>query len=147
MNPVTQAKVLRVLENRTIERLGGTHSIPVDVRVISATHRNLAAEIRNGRFREDLFYRLRVVTVDLPPLRAHKGDIALLAEAFLEMHAARVGRTLRLSREAPERLPSFTFTQEALRFTVQPLVSETGTWALPPMTGTSTRLRRPRSLR
>jgi len=100
MNPVTQAKVLRVLENRTIERLGGTHLIPVDVRVISATHRNLAAEIRNGRFREDLFYRLRVVTVDLPPLRAHKGDIALLAEAFLEMHGARVGRTLRLSREA-----------------------------------------------
>lgn len=100
MNPVTQAKVLRVLENRTIERLGGTHAIPVDVRVISATHRNLAAEIRNGRFREDLFYRLRVVTLDLPPLRAHKGDIALLAETFLEMHGARVGRTLRLSREA-----------------------------------------------
>ena len=100
MNPVTQAKVLRALENRTIERLGGTHAIPVDVRVISATHRNLPAEIRNGRFREDLFYRLRVVTLELPPLRAHKGDIAMLAEAFLEMHGARVGRTLRLSREA-----------------------------------------------
>src|SRR6266481_4101513 len=65
MNPVTQAKVLRVLENRTIERLGGTQSIPVDVRVISATHRNLQAEIRAGKFREDLFYRLRVVTIDL----------------------------------------------------------------------------------
>ena len=100
MNPVTQAKVLRVLENRTIERLGGTHSIPVDVRVISATHRNLPAEIRNGKFREDLFYRLRVVTLELPPLRAHKGDIALLVEAFLEIHGARVGRTLHLSREA-----------------------------------------------
>lgn len=100
MNPVTQAKVLRVLENRTIERLGGTHAIPVDVRVISATHRNLPAEIRNGKFREDLFYRLRVVTLELPPLRAHKADIALLAEAFLEMHGARVGRTLRLGREA-----------------------------------------------
>ena len=100
MNPVTQAKVLRVLENRTIERLGGTQSIPVDVRVISATHRNLAAEIRNGKFREDLFYRLRVVTVELPPLRAHKGDIALLAEAFLQMHGARLGRTTRMNREA-----------------------------------------------
>ena len=100
MNPVTQAKVLRVLENRTIERLGGTHSIPVDVRVISATHRNLPAEIRNGKFREDLFYRLRVVTLELPPLRAHKGDLALLAETFLEMHGRRVGRTVRLSREA-----------------------------------------------
>src|SRR5215475_12819396 len=100
MNPVTQAKVLRVLENRTIERLGGTHSILVDVRLISATHRNLAAEIRNGKFREDLFYRLRVVTVDLPPLRAHKGDIALLSEAFLQMHGGRLGRTARLNREA-----------------------------------------------
>jgi len=100
MNPVTQAKVLRALENRTIERLGGTQSIPVDVRVISATHRNLAAEIRNGKFREDLFYRLRVVTIDLPPLRAHKEDIALLSEAFLQIHGARLGRAARLKREA-----------------------------------------------
>ena len=100
MNPVTQAKVLRVLENRTIERLGGTQSIPVDVRVISATHRNLQAEIRAGKFREDLFYRLRVVTIDLPPLRAHKEDIALLTETFLKMHGARLGRTAGLKREA-----------------------------------------------
>src|SRR6201987_1257885 len=92
MNPVTQAKVLRVLENRTIERLGGTHSIPVDVRVISATHRNLPEEIRNGKFREDLYYRLRVVTIALPPLRLHKEDIPILAQAFLELHGARLGR-------------------------------------------------------
>src|SRR6202007_1707519 len=59
VNPVTQAKVLRALENRTIERLGGSQTIPVDVRVISATHRDLPAEIRSGKFREDLFYRLR----------------------------------------------------------------------------------------
>jgi two-component system nitrogen regulation response regulator NtrX len=90
MNPVTQAKVLRALENRTIERLGGTQPIPVDVRVISATHRNLAAEIRAGKFREDLFYRLRVITIELPPLRAHKADIPVLAEAFLQMHLARL---------------------------------------------------------
>jgi len=90
MNPVTQAKVLRALENRTIERLGGTQPIPVDVRVISATHRNLAAEIRAGKFREDLFYRLRVVTIELPSLRAHKADIPVLAEAFLQMHTARL---------------------------------------------------------
>jgi len=100
MNPVTQAKVLRVLENRTIERLGGTQSIPVDVRVISATHRNLQAEIRAGKFREDLFYRLRVVTIELPPLRAHKEDIALLAGSFLQLHGARLGRNARLKREA-----------------------------------------------
>jgi DNA-binding NtrC family response regulator len=100
MNPVTQAKVLRALENRTIERLGGTQPISVDVRVISATHRNLPSEIRAGKFREDLFYRLRVVTIELPPLRAHKHDIPLLAESFLQMHAARLGRAARLTREA-----------------------------------------------
>jgi two-component system, NtrC family, nitrogen regulation response regulator NtrX len=100
MNPVTQAKVLRALENRTIERLGGTQAIPVDVRVISATHRDLPAEIRAGKFREDLFYRLRVVTIELPPLRAHKRDLPVLAESFLQMHAARLGRAARLTREA-----------------------------------------------
>jgi DNA-binding NtrC family response regulator len=104
MNPVTQAKVLRALENRTIERLGGTQSIPVDVRVISATHRDLGAEIRAGRFREDLYFRLRVVSIDLPPLRAHKEDISLLAEAFLELHGARLGRKPRLGRETLEVL-------------------------------------------
>ncbi len=100
MNSVTQAKVLRALENRTIERLGGSQPIPVDVRVISATHRNLPAEIRAGKFREDLFYRLRVVTIELPPLRAHKEDIPVLTESFLQMHGARLGRTARLTREA-----------------------------------------------
>ena len=100
MNPVTQSKVLRALENRTIERLGCTQSIPVDVRVISATHRNLPLAIRDGKFREDLFYRLRVVTIELPPLRAHKEDIAPLADAFLQIHGARLGRTGRITKEA-----------------------------------------------
>src|SRR6202166_4650635 len=104
MNPVTQAKVLRALENRTIERLGGSHSIPVDVRVISATHRDLPAEITAGRFREDLFYRLRVVSLELPPLRAHKEDIGLLAGAFLEQLGERHKRHVRLSHEAMELL-------------------------------------------
>lgn len=100
MGAVTQAKVLRALENRTIERLGGTQSIPVDVRVISATYRDLPAEIRAGRFREDLFYRLRVVSIELPPLRAHKEDVPVLAEAFLKLHGERLGRRARFSREA-----------------------------------------------
>ena len=100
MNPVTQSKVLRALENRTIERLGGSQSIPVDVRVISATHRNLNQAIRDGKFREDLFYRLRVVTIELPSLRTHKEDIAALAEAFLQIHGARLGRSGRLTKEA-----------------------------------------------
>jgi DNA-binding NtrC family response regulator len=107
MNQVTQAKVLRVLENRTIERLGGTQSVPVDVRVISATHRNLPAEIRAGKFREDLFYRLRVVTVELPALREHRKDIPILAEAFLQMHASRLGRTALLAPEALAALEKY----------------------------------------
>jgi len=107
MNPVTQAKVLRALENRTIERLGGSQTIPVDVRVISATHRDLPAEIRGGKFREDLFYRLRVVTIELPPLRAHKEDIGVLADAFLKMHGARLSRAPRLSREVLTSLEAY----------------------------------------
>ncbi|HEX4001079.1 MAG TPA: sigma-54 dependent transcriptional regulator [Candidatus Acidoferrales bacterium] len=104
MNPVTQAKVLRALENRQIERLGGSQSIDVDVRVVSATHRDLPHEITLGRFREDLYYRLRVVTLDLPPLRAHKDDLPLLAEAFLDQLGARHGRRVGLSGEAVEIL-------------------------------------------
>ena len=104
MNSVTQAKVLRALESRKIERLGGSFSVDVDVRVISATHRNLPAEIAAGRFREDLFYRLRVVTLELPPLRAHKDDIALLTNTFLAQLGVRHGRTVRLNPEALELL-------------------------------------------
>ena len=107
MNPVTQAKVLRALENRTIERLGGSQTLPVDVRLISATHRDLPAEIRSGKFREDLYYRLRVVTIDLPPLRWHQGDIGLLADAFLKMHGARLNRSARLSKEALAALEAY----------------------------------------
>jgi two-component system nitrogen regulation response regulator NtrX len=104
MNPVTQAKVLRALESRQIERLGGLHPINVDVRVVSATHRNLQAEIAAGRFREDLYYRIRVVTLELPPLRAHKEDIPLLAAAFLEQFGSRHHRQARLTPEAMELL-------------------------------------------
>jgi DNA-binding NtrC family response regulator len=107
MNPVTQAKVLRALESRRIERLGGAAAVEVDVRVISATHRDLAAEIAAGRFREDLYSRLRGVTLELPPLRAHKEDIPLLAAAFLALHGARLGRALRLSREAMTQLEKY----------------------------------------
>jgi DNA-binding NtrC family response regulator len=107
MNPVTQAKVLRALENRTIERLGGSQTIPVDVRVISATHRDLPAEIRSGKFREDLFYRLRVVTIELPPLRSHKLDISVLSDAFLKMHGARMGLSARLNKDVLAALEAY----------------------------------------
>ena len=100
MNPVTQAKVLRALENRKIERLGGSQSIDVDARVISATHRDLPAEIAAGRFREDLYYRLRVVTLEIPALRVHKEDLPALAEAFATQLGSRHGRRVQISREA-----------------------------------------------
>jgi DNA-binding NtrC family response regulator len=107
MNPVTQAKVLRVLENRKIERLGGSHSTDVDVRVISATHRDLPAEISAGKFREDLYYRLRVVTLELPALREHKEDIPVLVEAFVAQFNARHSRKVRMSRGALDMLCAY----------------------------------------
>jgi DNA-binding NtrC family response regulator len=87
MSANVQAKLLRALEERRIERLGGNDSIPVDVRIISATHRPLEQEIEQGNFRADLFYRLRVVTIDVAPLRERREDIPLLAEAFAQMTA------------------------------------------------------------
>jgi len=77
------------------------------VRLISATHRNLPLAIRDGKFREDLFYRLRVVTIELPPLRTHKEDIATLAEAFLQIHGGRLGRQGRLTKEALKTLERY----------------------------------------
>src|SRR5580700_3611485 len=109
MNPVTQAKVLRALENRKIERLGGSHAIDVDVRVISATHRDLQGEIAAGRFREDLYYRLRVVALELPSLREHAEDIPLLAASFLRQLGARHGRDAHLNAQAMEALKQYSW--------------------------------------
>ena len=91
MAPETQAKVLRVLEERKLERVGSTETIEVDVRVVSATHRDLEAEIEAGRFREDLYYRLKVVEVELPPLRERIEDFAALSDRFLGQVAERLG--------------------------------------------------------
>ncbi len=82
MSANVQAKLLRALEERRIERLGSNESIPVDVRIVSATHRPLEQEIAAGNFRADLFYRLQVVTIEIPPLRERREDIPLLAETF-----------------------------------------------------------------
>ena len=90
-----QAKLLRFLQERVIERLGGRGEIPVDVRVVCATHRDLAGMIKEGSFREDLYYRLSEITVNIPPLRARPGDAALLAHAFLERYARELGRNLK----------------------------------------------------
>jgi nitrogen regulation protein NR(I) len=85
-----QAKILRLLQEKSIERLGGRETIPVDVRIIAATNRNLEEALSQGRFREDLYYRLKVVTIWLPPLRERPGDIPLLTEYFLSKYAEEV---------------------------------------------------------
>ncbi|PKN29224.1 MAG: Fis family transcriptional regulator [Deltaproteobacteria bacterium HGW-Deltaproteobacteria-21] len=86
-----QSKILRLLEEKSIERLGGRETIPVDVRIIAATNRNLETALTEGRFREDLYYRLKVVTLWLPPLRERPGDIPLLAEYFTAKFASGMG--------------------------------------------------------
>jgi two-component system NtrC family response regulator len=83
-----QVKILRFLQERVIERVGGREEIPIDVRIVCATHQDLKALIKEGRFREDLYYRLAEIVVEIPPLRARQGDAALLAHAFVQRFAA-----------------------------------------------------------
>src|ERR1700689_3157011 len=89
-----QVKLLRFLQEKSFERVGGNETLKVDVRIIAATNRDLGAEIKRGTFREDLFYRLNVVTVELPPLRDGRGDIPALASFFLRRYAAENGKKL-----------------------------------------------------
>ena len=95
MNPSAQAKVLRVLQEDELERVGGTETIKVDVRVIAATNKDLQAEIAAGRFREDLYYRLAVVPIEMPPMRARKDDIPALIDHFLQITCARDDRRVK----------------------------------------------------
>jgi two-component system, NtrC family, response regulator AtoC len=108
--PGTQVKLLRFLQERTFERVGGNETLKVDVRVIAATHRDLGAAIKAGAFREDLFYRLNVVTVELPPLRERRGDVGALASFFLRRYAAENGKTITgISEEALDALTSYSW--------------------------------------
>jgi Nif-specific regulatory protein len=105
-----QAKLLRALQEREIERVGGRHGISIDVRVVAATHADLIEEIGRKRFREDLYYRLRVVEVELPPLRDRREDVARLSAHFLSRIAAREGRRVpALSRDAVAALLRYPF--------------------------------------
>ena len=108
MSPALQAKLLRVLQEREFERVGDSHTIKIDVRVIAATHSDLKKMVAEGAFREDLFYRLNVIPVQLPPLRDRREDIPLLAQHFLQKVAAESGRGgVTISQEALRRLMAY----------------------------------------
>src|SRR6187397_1974664 len=110
MSPNTQAKILRVLQEHEFERLGGTRTLRVDVRVIAATNRNLPQMVANGLFREDLYYRLNVVSIDMPPLRDRKDDIHLLAIFFLRRFAGELKKRIEgLSPDAVKLLMRYNW--------------------------------------
>ncbi len=99
-----QVKLLRVLESRSISRVGSTETIPLDIRVIAATNKNLKEMVSNGEFREDLFYRINVITIDIPPLRERKEEIVPLALRFLNQYNNQYGQNKRLTYEVLEEL-------------------------------------------
>jgi transcriptional regulator with PAS, ATPase and Fis domain len=108
MSPALQAKLLRVLQEREFERVGDSHTIKIDVRVIAATHSDLARMVGEGTFREDLYYRLNVIPVHMPPLRERRDDIPLLVQHFLQKLAADSGRSaLTVSQDGMRRLMAY----------------------------------------
>jgi DNA-binding NtrC family response regulator len=105
-----QAKFLRFLQEREFERVGGVTTVPVDVRVIAATNRNLERLVKEGQFREDLYYRLNVVAIHLPPLRERREDIAALSQYFLRKHSMAIGRNITgISEDARRKLEAYVW--------------------------------------
>jgi transcriptional regulator with GAF, ATPase, and Fis domain len=128
-----QAKLLRVLQEREIEKLGGRRRIPIDVRILSATHRGLEEMIERGEFRQDLYYRLKVVEISLPPLRERREDIPKLVRFFLDKYGKREGlNDVRITQEALQKLMRYPFAgnvrelenviEGALALTVDPII-------------------------
>ncbi len=131
--PTLQAKLLRVLQEREIEKLGGRKRIPIDVRFLCATHRGLEEMIEKGEFRQDLYYRLKVVEITLPPLRERKDDIPKLVRYFLDKYGKREGlHDVRITQEALQKLMRYPFPgnvrelenliEGALALTVDPVI-------------------------
>jgi len=128
-----QAKLLRVLQEREVEKLGGRRRIPIDVRILSATHRGLEEMIESGQFRQDLYYRLKVVEISLPPLRERKDDIPKLVRFFLDKYGKREGmKDVRITQEALQKVMRYHFPgnvrelenliEGALALTVDPII-------------------------
>ncbi len=110
LSPVTQPKILRVLQEGEFERLGGTKTLRVDVRIVAATNQDLAQMVKEKRFREDLYYRLNVITINVPPLRERREDVRVLAQHFLRIYAAKNNRTLDgFTDEAMRRLEAYAW--------------------------------------
>jgi DNA-binding NtrC family response regulator len=103
----TQVKLLRVLQEREIQRVGGNRLIPIDVRLLAATNKDLKKEVEQGKFREDLFYRLNVIPIKVPPLRERKEDIPILANYFLHKYSRKTGTNTTLAQEAIEYLARY----------------------------------------
>ena len=110
LSAVTQPKILRVLQEGEFERLGGTRTLRVDVRIVAATNQDLAQMVREKRFREDLYYRLNVITINVPPLRERREDVRVLAQHFLRVYAAKNNRKLEgFTDEAIRRLEAYAW--------------------------------------
>ena len=107
MSPSMQAKLLRVLQEREVERLGSHRRLPVDIRLIVATNRNPYQAVQDGTLREDLFYRINVFTLEIPPLRQHVEDISVLVNHFLEQHGSKLGKDVLSVTRGPEQLRSY----------------------------------------
>ncbi|MBF0467159.1 MAG: sigma-54-dependent Fis family transcriptional regulator, partial [Nitrospirae bacterium] len=106
---LNQAKLLRVIQERQFERVGGTATMAVDVRIIAATNKNLQEEVKAGRFRKDLFYRLNVVPINMPPLRERKEDIPALLEFFMDKYRGKLSKKVSFSKDAADMLLTYDY--------------------------------------